>query len=81
VTAARTAGVAATFTTEFDCDRACQVEFQLDDVHVRFTLGQMLGQANRAHTEAHAADVPVKVFPWHGPTLVRAAVLPAVADA
>lgn len=77
MTGARKAKVAATFTLEFDCARACQVEMDLEDTHVRFTLGQMIARAGAAHDDAHAAD-PVSAFRWHDDTVVRAMV-PAVA--
>lgn len=65
----------ATLTVEFDCDRRCQAEFDLDGVHIRFTLGMMNAAVERAHDEAHAAD-PVRVSRHsHGAILVRADVL------
>lgn len=74
MTPARHAGVPATLNVEFHCDRRCQVEFDLEDVHVRFTLGQMLSIAQSAHTDAHAAK-PVKVFRYRPEVLVRAGTL------
>lgn len=76
MTGARKAGMPATLTVEFGCDRACQVELDLDDVHIRFTLGQMLERARLAHADAHAREWPTRVFAWRDDVLVRAAVLP-----
>lgn len=59
---------------EFGCDRSCQAEVDLEDLHVRSTLGQMLERAKNAHAAAHTQD-PVRVFRWGGHTLVRAGVL------
>lgn len=64
----------ATFTVDFGCERACQAELDLDGVHVRFTLGQMLERAKTAHAAAHVNE-PMRVFRWGGHTLVRATVL------
>lgn len=66
----------ASLAVDFDCARRCQAEFDLEGVHIRFTLGQMLAAVERAHDEAHAAD-PVRVF-RHGSDaaiVVRADVL------
>jgi hypothetical protein len=65
----------ATFTVEFGCDRACQVELDLDGVHIRFTLGQMLERAKLAHTDAHAREWPTRVHAWRDDVLVRATLL------
>jgi hypothetical protein len=75
VTGARKAGIPATFTLEFDCDRACQVEVDLEDVHVRFTLGQMIERAKLAHADAHAREWPTRVFAWRDDVIVRATLL------
>jgi hypothetical protein len=73
----RKAGLDAMFSVEYACPRRCQVEFDLSDVQVRFTLGQMLAKAEAAHDEAHTVERRVYRA---GDMLVRAAVLtPAVA--
>lgn len=65
------------FTREFGCSRACQVEMDLEDTHVRFTLGQMIARSELAHDRAHAQQA--SVFRMYDDTVVRA-VLPEVAS-
>jgi hypothetical protein len=67
----------ATFVVEYPCDRRCQVELDLSDIHLRFTHGQMLRTAEDAHLEAHEADA-VKVFSPRPEVVVRAGVLDSV---
>lgn len=69
----------ASFAIDFDCPRRCQVEFDLEGIHIRFTLGQMLAGAERAHDEAHAVEQ--RAFRWGraGEIVVRADVLERVA--
>lgn len=74
MTGARNADVPATLSVDIDCERRCQVEFDLQDVHVRFTLGQMMNVVQSAHIEAHLAK-PVKVFHYRPEVLVRAGTL------
>lgn len=74
MTAVRSAGVPATLTVEYACERRCQVELDLEEVHIRFTLGQMLVAANGAHEAAHLA-APTKVFRHRPELLVRAGTL------
>ena len=62
MTQPRKADVPATFTVEHDCPRRCQTEFDLDGIHVRFTLGMMLAAAEKAHDEAHATEPPQRAF-------------------
>lgn len=78
MTAARAAGVPATLTVEQECDRRCQVEFDLSEVHVRYTLGQMLAIVETAHTAAHTSD-PVRVYRYRAEVLVRAGTLAGAA--
>jgi hypothetical protein len=66
----------ATFVVEYPCDRRCQVELDLSDIHLRFTHGQMLRTADGVHLEAHEADA-VKVFNPRAEVVVRAGVLDA----
>jgi hypothetical protein len=73
VTAPRKADYPATLSVDFSCERRCQAEVDLTDVHIRFTLGQMLTAASDAHDSAHAAPV-VRAFRWHDYVLVRAGV-------
>lgn len=75
MTGARKNKQPATLTVEFGCDRACQAEVDLDGVHIRFTLGQMLERAKLAHADAHAREWPARVFAWRDDVLVRAGVL------
>lgn len=70
MTGARKPELPGTYFLEFACERRCQVEFDLSEVHVRFTHGQMLEHAKAAHRAAH--DVAVKVFTFHDRTIVRA---------
>jgi hypothetical protein len=63
------------FAVDYDCERRCQAEFDLTEVHRQFRLAQMLRHADAAHVEAHLAEPPVKVFRFHGRTVVRASVL------
>lgn len=72
-TTPRKADVPASFTVEFDCARRCQVEFDLDGVTIRFTLGQMLAYCERAHEAAHSASE--RVYRYEDAILVRADVL------
>lgn len=65
----------ATFTAEYDCERRCQVEYDLTDVRTRSTYGMMLDRAEVAHRAAHKADPPVKVFVHSGDATVRAGAL------
>lgn len=74
MTGARKNDQPATFSVDFGCERACQVELDLDGMQVRFTLGQMLERAKMAHAGAHAAE-PTRVFRWRDDVLVRATVL------
>lgn len=74
------ADVPATLTVEHDCGRRCQTEFDLEGIHIRYTLGMMLTAVAAAHTDAHAAEPAVRVFAGHNGILVRAGVL-AVAHA
>lgn len=77
MTAARIAVHPSTLTVEFDCERGCQVELDLSDMHIRMTLGMMQQRAEHAHKAAHEAE-PVKVFAFRSGvncSLVRAGVL------
>ena len=74
MTAVRSAGVPATLTVEYACDRRCQVEFDMENLHIRFTLGQMLVVTDGAHEAAHLAT-PTKVFRHRPEVLVRAGTL------
>lgn len=74
MTGARTAGVPATLTVEFGCDRRCQVELDLSEMHIRFTLGQMLTVVGCAHDGAHASVQ--SVFSYQKTALVRTALRP-----
>lgn len=76
MTAPRTAGVPATLTVEYDCGRCCVAEFDLEDVHIRFTLGQMLVATEAAHDRAH--DETQSVYRDTNGVLVRAS-FPAAA--
>lgn len=69
--------LAATFVVEYPCDRMCQVELDLSDIHNRFTRGQMLRTAEDAHVEAHGRE-PVRVFSPRPEVTVRAALVAAV---
>jgi len=69
----RKADLPATFTADFNCERRCQVELDLDGVTIRFTLGRMIAYAERAHDAAHRASE--RVFRYEAAILVRAAVL------
>jgi hypothetical protein len=74
MTAPRKSGP-ATLTVEFDCDRRCQAEFDLEGTPVRYTLGMMHAAVERAHDQAHTAN-PVRVSRHsHGAILVRTGVL------
>lgn len=61
----------AALVVEYPCDRRCQVELDLDGIHIRFTHGQMLRTAEDAHLAAHEVD-PVKVFRPRPEAVVRA---------
>lgn len=65
---------AATFTVHFGCDRACEVELDLDDVHGQTRLTQLLARAEAAHKEAHDTANPQRVFRWGKAALVRAVI-------
>lgn len=67
----------AMLVVEYACDRGCQVELDLSDIHLRYTHRQMLGAAEDAHLAAHGRE-PVRVFSPRPEVTVRAAL---VADA
>jgi hypothetical protein len=67
----------ATFVVEYPCDRRCQVELDLSEIHARFTHGQMLRVAEGVHLEAHEAAA-VRVFSPRPEAVVRAGVLSSV---
>jgi hypothetical protein len=73
MTGARKADRPAALVVDYDCARRCQAEFDLADVHIRFTLGQMLAATDQVHEEAHTATE--RVYRLRN-TLVRAGVLP-----
>lgn len=73
----RKAEVFASYTQDFDCDRRCQVEIDLVDIHVRFTLGMMIAKAEVAHKQAHKAAEAT--FRADTATIVRAGVLAVAA--
>jgi hypothetical protein len=50
----------ATLVVEYGCTRSCQVEFDLTDVHAKYTHGQMLRTVESAHLKAHEREA-VKV--------------------
>jgi hypothetical protein len=75
VTGTRNANRPCSFTVDYDCERRCQAELDLADIHIRFTLGMMLATADRAHVDAHIADPPEKVFRVRDQLVVRASVL------
>lgn len=70
MTGARKPDLPGTYFLEFNCERLCQVEFDLAEVHIRFTHGQMLEHAKAAHSAAHGAAE--KVFNFHDRALVKA---------
>lgn len=77
MTAARDAGRPCSFTLDYDCERRCQAELDLSGVHIRYTLGQMLEAADKAHVDAHLTRQTH--YRAEGlDTLVRASVLEAV---
>lgn len=76
MTGPRLADVPATYSQEFDCDRRCRVDVELEGRHIRFTLGQMIETADRAHRDAHKAP-PVRTVSYGAGIQVHAAV-PAV---
>jgi hypothetical protein len=78
MTRTRKAGLDAMFSVEYACDRRCQVEFDLSDVHIRFTLGQMLASVEMAHDKAHTKEQ--KVYRTND-LLVRAVKLPPATQA
>ena len=61
----------ATFVVEYPCDRGCQVELDLSDIHLRYTHGQMLRAAEDAHLAAHQREL-VRVFSPRPEVTVRA---------
>lgn len=73
MTQPRKAGRPCSFTVDYDCERGCQAEFDLADVNVRFTLGQMLDYADRGHVESHLTGPAEQPFRYGGEIIVRAA--------
>ncbi|WP_045740795.1 hypothetical protein [Actinoplanes rectilineatus] len=41
------------FFVDYPCDRHCQVEVDVADAHLRYTLGQMLRAAEVQHRKLH----------------------------
>ena len=47
-------GSAETFTAEYPCDWYCRIEFDLSDIHDRYTHRQMRDAAIDCHLAVHA---------------------------
>lgn len=45
-----------TFLADFPCDRHCQVEMDLTEMHHQFTLRQMRAAAQHEHDLRHAPE-------------------------
>lgn len=50
----------ATLVVEYGCTRSCSVEFDMTDVHNKYSYGQMLRTVEAAHVAAHEQEA-VKV--------------------
>lgn len=78
MTPPKTNTLPASLLVDFDCNRRCQVEVDVEGVGTRHTLGQMLASASIAHDHAHAAD-PARVFRFDDHAIVRADMTAAAA--
>jgi hypothetical protein len=76
MTAVSKASRPCSFVVDYDCERRCQAEVDLSGIHIRFTLGQMVEKADRAHVDAHLARQTH--YRVGDEVVVRASVLEAV---
>lgn len=67
----KTTHTAAAIIVDYACERRCQVEIDLSEVHARTTVNKVVEMARHAHDSAHAAE-PHRHYRISDAVLVRA---------